>query len=580
MVKIKFDSGQTVEFDGDPTPQDIEQVAKEIAIANKHTEVNTQMKSKDFQAMEPLEQENWVLKGLADTAGEIGRAAARVPGVYAKSGGKLLGNLFQAATHPVDTLIAAGKAALRPVDTVREYAKGRYDSPENIMKTLNEDPIGAVADFSGVGTGLGAGLSAVGKANNLGKVAQAGTALQGAGMVPLQAAGKMASPVTNILKNRANALFDKMEGMPLDLSPVIAKNADEFRKLINPGKGEIKNIEVVSGKKMSDFFELAAKEKLIINKSVDGKLDTTLARESLMENADAFEAKLDEFLKSDPAKKFDLPSLSKKVKRKLRDDIHNDDDYLTAVGELDRQLTAAVEQRGEMVNALELNNIKRGMWRKGYDQLRPSSNQVARAIGFVAKEAIEDAYPSGAIGLINQRLGKYYTLNTLLENAQGRVVNRGKIGKYGAELTGALALEKIPVLGPLVGKAVGGAINDFMTNPERITTAMAKKLKKYPGDPLVLPKDKTPLGELKLRERTGPKALPYKKPITRKDRLLPSPKKAGQSSGPTIAQGTDIEKQLERLALPYKKASGKGFTMEDVPDKIGHLIRQTRKRSE
>lgn len=118
--------------------------------------------------------------------------------------------------------------------------------------------------------------------------------------------------------------------------------------------------------------------------------------------------------------------------------------------------------------------------------LSPNNNKVARQIGYTAKDMIEAAYPDMAIRSTNAKLGEYLTLEDLLQNAQGRVVKGGRLGKYVGNIVGATAGgmagaigHAIPVVGPILGPAgtlagahLGGEIASAIHNPERITSGV------------------------------------------------------------------------------------------------------------
>ena len=38
MAKIRFETGQVINFDGDPTPEDIEEVAKSLQLSSQKTQ--------------------------------------------------------------------------------------------------------------------------------------------------------------------------------------------------------------------------------------------------------------------------------------------------------------------------------------------------------------------------------------------------------------------------------------------------------------------------------------------------------------------------------------------------------------
>lgn len=173
-------------------------------------------------------------------------------GNVVKSGGKMLGGIYEAVTHPLDTAtaiadIGAGalqKALPQPVvdfinkfDTDPEAAKRavkvaeavggeyvkRYGSPEAIKNTLYTDPVGAVADLSMLLTGAGGALTKAGEAGKAGQIARAGEVISKGGAainpmraLPLETAGKVVGKttgfVTNALSPKTAAVMEATEG--------------------------------------------------------------------------------------------------------------------------------------------------------------------------------------------------------------------------------------------------------------------------------------------------------------------------------------------------------------------------------
>jgi hypothetical protein len=289
-----------------------------------------------------------------------------------------------------------------------------------------------------------------------------------------EATGKAISPITNLA-----------QGIKNSLTPSLEKIGDQYRQVLAPGKNEIKNIEVKGGKDLNDYYKLAAEEGLVIQKAPDGKLDTKNAINQLQEKIDPLHEELQAAIESSPEQQFDIFKLAEKTKPELRKAFKNDANYEEALASIKNEVDAILRNRGgggllgNEVDGATLNEIKQGMWSKSYNAMAPNSNRVARIFGRVLKTAIEDAYPQENIKGLNKQLGDYYTLQSLLENANGRVVAKGKLGKYVAQGTGALIGHSIglPVVGEIAGAKAGGMINDFLTDPERITSGLAKKAK-------------------------------------------------------------------------------------------------------
>jgi hypothetical protein len=142
-----------------------------------------------------------------------------------KSGGEMLGGIYQAVRHPANTVgtladIAAGamyktltpesvaqinqffgdKSATEAIDVANAVGglyKQRYGSLDALTNTLYKDPVGAVGDLSTLLSGGGAAATKVGKlaqVSPIAKVGQAGQVLEQTGDI-LSTAGKYTNPL-------------------------------------------------------------------------------------------------------------------------------------------------------------------------------------------------------------------------------------------------------------------------------------------------------------------------------------------------------------------------------------------------
>ncbi len=307
----------------------------------------------------------------------------------------------------------------------------------------------------------------------IGTANKIGTAAGQAGVSALMAPSgeKMASAITA----GGLGVLNPSEGPTQE--KVINDNAKVYRDVLNPGKGDIKTVEVKNNRDLNDSFKLAAKEGLVIKKTPDNKLDTHEARATLDVRQKALNDQLTEALKSEPSKQFDLEGLKWMAKSGLRNYVKNDLDFESGVNHIDDYVNAAIRQNDRYVDGATLNDIKQGMWNASYDNSKPNSNTAARQVGFAAKDLIEKSYPDKNIQALNKQWGDYLTLDKLLENAHGRVVQRGKIGRYGAQGAGLLVGSHIPIPGAtMAGGFLGGKVSDFMNNPERITKGIGQQV--------------------------------------------------------------------------------------------------------
>ncbi|MAH46235.1 hypothetical protein CMI37_10420 [Candidatus Pacearchaeota archaeon] len=141
------------------------------------------------------EVENFIRTGKAEEGFDfsVGRTIENIP----RSAGRLVGDIAGVVRHPIQTAkglarVAGGavakaipgeqpierlaRAEERPTefDAVIDFFKERFGGAENILRTLEEDPVGFAADISSVLTGGGAVVAGAGKAAKVGALARAG----------------------------------------------------------------------------------------------------------------------------------------------------------------------------------------------------------------------------------------------------------------------------------------------------------------------------------------------------------------------------------------------------------------------
>lgn len=401
-----------------------------------------------------------------------------------------------------------------------------------------------------------------------------------------------------------------IEGLGNVISPMLqglAGHGDVYRNLLNPGKGVVNDIEVKSGKDINDAFQTMANERLPIKSVIQNNrdtIDTNEARAVIKGRISGLYDQLQNTLQNSDAK-FNLNDLRDQVLAKLRPAFKNDEDFEGAQQDVNNQFDAAIRQRvpayeegqlfddkgnatpgDPMVDAPTLSNMKEGMWQKGYNLLAPNSQKTARIIGNTLKQAIEDAHPDDSnIKELNQEMGNLQTVDGILQKTHGKVVNGGALGNYLRGGVGAIVGEQIgqllghPVIGTGLGGFVGEQTNRLFNNPELITAALSKirdihdfggtmadgaadlalKFGLKPKAP-VTPPDNAITPEV----MGGKGELPYL-PKIGLNRALPSPKDAGQSSGPVItpeAQEGQVMPQSKLLPAP-DTVYGPGFTMKD-----------------
>lgn len=292
----------------------------------------------------------------------------------------------------------------------------------------------------------------------------------------------------------AKTLLSKARGKPFS-SPsvppiggggVVAKESEklaneaaaEFRTILRPSQGEIKNLEIRQGKNIDDYYRLAAEEKLPIKASPDKKLDTREAIEALKPKQQELHNILNAQLETNPSKQFDLLEAGNKAKEELAKTIKNATDLKSATKDVDEYIADSIERSGRFVSGKQLNDFKSGMWAAGYNMLKPTAQSTARKLGHIAKDMIEGAYDDLNIRELNNLSGRYATLSHLLENANGRVIQGGALGRLASQGIGAVAGSHIPIVGPIAGQFVGGKVSDMIYDPARRALKASAKASK------------------------------------------------------------------------------------------------------
>lgn len=317
-----------------------------------------------------------------------------------------------------------------------------------------------------------------------------GTAVGMGGAAAGQAAVTGGNPVEAGASGAAFGLMSPMGG-PQQVTQdhfnneILPSAAATYREILNPTKGFIKKVEVTQGKDINDSAALLAKNGIILRKGDDGKLDNTQPISQLNTLLDPLRDQQNQMLSSDKSSQFDLEAFRNQANQRLRSNFTNDADYNKAKSAVDNEIDAAITNRGRYINGEDLNSMKTGWWKVGYDQNNLIRQPVAKQLGSLAKQAIEQAYPQHDLQGTNADMGKILDARALLENTNGNAVMGGRLGKYFAKTLGGVAGTAIghavpfagEIAGPLVGWQVGGKVNDFMNDPERITTSLQNKLK-------------------------------------------------------------------------------------------------------
>lgn len=465
---------------------------------------------------QPAEQPMTAGRYVAETAGNIIPNIGRQITGIAQAVRPIAQDIVGAGgmVNPSAPAIAAGKAAYRQfmplveqpqaAEQIRgQMVSGVKEAVKHPLNYIKENPVDAAMLVSG---GLGvAGAGA--KAAGLSRTAQLA-----------MKASELVNPISIGLKGSRLAVSGTRL---LSKSPARLMNEARigYRTLLNPKKGDLQNIEIKSHKDINNSFNLAAKEKLPIESTPDKKISTVKAIEIVKAKQPAIHESVNSLLEKRP-ETINFEIIKTNVKKKLNETFKNADEYNGALRDVDDLLNAEIDRYGgsPLIKAKQANIVKQGMWSRGYNQLRPTTDKTARIIGHTIEEEINKISPE--VRKLNSLSGQYSTLEKILANAHGNVIPGGRIGQYFirglSAISGAAAGQVVPVVGPIggamIGERIGAKIAKSLSSPERLSAKYAGKMTKaetllVKKKPTISPAGKYPI--LKPPERTAP---PFKKP--------------------------------------------------------------------
>lgn len=273
-------------------------------------------------------------------------------------------------------------------DAVWEAAVGRYGGIEELQRTMENDPVGFMADFSGA-------LGAAGKAsklNKLGKVAQMVDPVTLPGVVA-KAAVKYGVP-----EGTARGLYQSAAKFPTTM-----KNRDQVT-------------------------QLALDKRILPTKRGAAKLEERLA---------GHEANLDALIADATSQNKKIPV--EKVYQHMDDLLDSKYGFLAEGGaEQNRIIKVFADADDSLkgrtnVSPAELQKFKTDLYTKIYNRRRSPEatkregikTEAQSALARGAKDALSEAVPETAI--VNQHLSDLYRLRMPIDRASSRIENTNKI---------------------------------------------------------------------------------------------------------------------------------------------------------
>lgn len=260
---------------------------------------------------------------------------------------------------------------------------------------------------------------------------------------------------------------------------LMEKATSTYRDILRPSAEFVRKYEA-TGKDLNSTIKKAAELNLPIDEA-NGVINTKNAMEIVDSKISEIHGRLDNVLKQSKIKVSlvnaaqkakdmidEKPALSAATQAEMKADI----DYL--IGE-------ELKKHGTgIVNGMEANNIKKGLWKEGYREGFPTRDKSARAIGWAINDTIDKLSDNPAIKQLNRESGQLQDLKNILYKSQ-KPIPKPQLRKYGKMALGAKVLEHVPVVGPLIGAGAGlglEAITRYLESPSRKAQIAGQQMQK------------------------------------------------------------------------------------------------------
>lgn len=481
MATVTFSNGKKINFNGNPTPQDIEEVSQKFGMSATPASSPTPQGSTQTDATQPkvgLMQglirgiASPVLRGVANiaTLGDLGNQAAydkdNSQGV---SFGDYLGSYrpIGATKDAQGNDLSFGKRLADTVGTGLEGASFAIPGSEAVEAAGEgaTGAIGAATDAAKAGRFVKAAKIGASEGATIGGLAGAGQGLQDpngdtASTLVSTGIGAVGGGLTGGLLGGAGGLIGKansasrsaaaVEDNLSDLSDIESKNksvANAIAKAKDSGvdaKNIIANTDMMRGSVDSDGTlrtkqeggVLSQYQKFMDNK--EGMIRANLVKEG----------------KTMPLA--DVESALKKTVNKSG----LEGSSLTAAHNQVRAEIEGYKYRTLPDGTIPLSSLQDAKVSKyrtlNYDN--PESQQIGKTIASGLKDVIEKNTSSIGVKNLNKELGGHYATMDVLEALDGKKVKGGRLGKYVARTIGGMAGSHLGPVGTLVGADIADRI--------------------------------------------------------------------------------------------------------------------------
>jgi uncharacterized protein YukE len=523
MATITFENGKKVEFDGTPTPQDIEEVAKTLGVTKKKSAlrkvgdfftrgtqrfaetlgtaastidpVTTKMRKETLAKTN--EQVDLLLqqarqepdKDRAKRMLEAARKLANTDGIdifnrpeYQKTAKQIIGEgletglevasfgTFGAGKIPTALkVLKPGQKILQNAATGAKYG-GAFGTLFGVSGALQEDK--DALEVAGAGL-IGGGIGGIGGGLLGGAITGSS---QGMNAI-ISRASKLSNQGKKIIGKQAyNKLIQTSENL-VKMSPTASRNEMRWNK---------NTPEFLANEFVIDERTLKPKSILQLIDSDGRRLENTEAinalRRKYNEESRAFNSLLKDSGEYVSLNEFKTKSIAALDDLKVRGS-----DYDTAVNQLNKEISAYKKNYKDnninidddvLIKITDFSKIKTGLWAKT-SNFNPSQSDkllsdINYRMGQTAKDLIESTVEDTAVKRMNQRLGDFASAINVLEKAQGKVLPGGFFGRQFARLAGTVAGSPGGVGGSIIGNITGGVLADIMVNPKIKTSIWSK----------------------------------------------------------------------------------------------------------
>ena len=509
MATIQFENGIKVNFEGQPTPQDIEEVSNQLQSQGKLSQPSNkekipwsqrpessftwkvspeelERKASGEEGVSPIKSVARPLVNLLglplQTAEKLAKIPFNIADLYKEQG---LSGVGQAGIDVVENLAAPftwlGKNLLGLQSAGIKAMTGRSIDPEAEAATTKT--VEALKHPLDTATNIATGAYQISQEEPM----MLPLALEGGASGVNRLAGRkvLPPPVETIAQTVTKPVGAAVDYITAPIkSAAVTKRVSDFEKVFNMSKG-MSATEVKYGKNSPQMAAQLESEGVDMKFGRDerGRLDTTAAQRSVSEVATRDNALMNKLLKDSDAT-IDLNQIEAAAKEAARIE-YKGTAQDQALAHIENEMAAyrrqyagdAILDEGPggrfLLKADVANGIKQDLWSKSKFSPFASETENTSAgtkylMGHEIKGVIEDTVGGdNIVGRLNARLGDIAQLEKVLQRAQGGAVHGGFMSRMFGRVVGGIAGAGGGPVGSVVGSITGDMVADALNNPNR-----------------------------------------------------------------------------------------------------------------